>query len=84
MDFLKYFKSIINELMPNWNVKILKHIEGKENIKSQFRISIGSRDFSIKFRNFIPRTRDQKIWFLKGMAGWHYFLGFFISFILIL
>src|SRR3989344_5858636 len=67
MDFLKYFKSIINELMPNWNVKILKHIEGKENIKSQFRISIGSRDFSIKFRNFIPRTRDQKIWFLKGI-----------------
>src|SRR3989344_3442207 len=40
------------------NIKIRKDSE-------QMRINYKRR--LIKFRNFIPRTRDQKIWFLKGI-----------------
>ena len=67
IDFLEFLKSILNELIPEWNIKIIKHTDTVGKVAGQWRINMCSRDFYRKFNTFIPKSLDEKCWFLKGM-----------------
>ncbi len=68
IDFLEEIKRIFNKYSPETRIKIVKHTEAKNNSKSQMRINLCCVEFFNRgYHKLIPRTLEEKRYYLKGL-----------------